>query len=188
MTLYGSFQTAEFRDVFSRIEGVSKRYTLVPFTINGFDSKGKNGKVIAASIIASPELKNLRRELAEELNKIIRREYRQPWDNEGDYWFHTTIAMKDIDRQYGAIWHYINRKEKPHINQHLVRITILGKGRKIIREYDLILKRWLNRREALSRRLYRETVNKLMELQGLPPEQPTSLLNRLKKIFRFLSQ
>jgi 2'-5' RNA ligase len=187
MSLYGPFQTKEFRDVFSRIEKVAKRYTLVPFAVYGFDRHdGKNGKVIAAGITASPELKSLRRELAEELNKIVKRDDRQPWDNEGDYWFHTTIAMKDIDRQFEDIWHYINKKEKPHINQHLVRITILNRRRRIEREYDLTFKRWLTRREALSRHLWRKTVDRLMELQGLPPEQKPLTKTWFHKLFWWL--
>ena len=187
MSLYGPFQTTDFHDVFSRIEKTAKKYTLIPFAVNGFDRHdGKNGKVIAAGITTSPELKRLRRELAEELNKIVKIENRQPWDNEGEYWFHTTIAMQDIDRKFEDIWRYLNKKEKPHINQHLVRITVLNRRRIIEREYDLILKRWLSRREALSRYLWRKTVDRLREIQGLSPEQQSLKRNWLQKLFRFL--
>jgi len=188
ITLYGPSQARSLDSVLSKVERVAKRYTLVPFSIRGFDRhNGKNGKVIAAGITASPELKSLRRELANELNKIVKRDDRQPWDNESDYWFHTTIAMKDIDRQFEAIWHYINKKEKPHINQHLVRITVLNRRRRIEREYDLMFKRWLSRREALSKHWWRKTINKLRELQGLPPEREPSPMNWLQRIFKWLS-
>jgi len=185
MTLYGPSQARSLDSVFSKIEKVAKRYTLVPFVVYAFDShNGKGGKVIGCRINASAELKNLRRELAEELNKIVKIDDRQPWDNEGDYWFHTTIAMKDIDWQFRYIWSYVNKKEKPHINQHLVRITVLNENRKIEREYDLMFKRWLNRREALSNRLWRKTMNKLRQFQNLPPEKPTSLIDWLRKLLR----
>lgn len=188
MTLYGPSQAKSLDSVFSKIEKVAKRYTLVPFSIHGFNRhNGKNGKVMAAGITASPELKSLRRELANELNKIVKRDDRQPWDNESDYWFHTTIAMRDIDRQFEDIWHYINKKERPHINQHLVRITVLNQRRRIEREYDLMFKRWLSRREALSKHLWRKTVNKLRELQGLPPEREPSPMNWLQRISKWLS-
>jgi hypothetical protein len=186
MTLYGPSVSKSYYDTFSRIERVAKRYTLVPFTICDFDCRSsKNGKVIACRINASPELKNLRRELAGELNKIIEMDYRQPWDNVGDYWFHTTIAMNDIDRRFEDICSYVNRKEKPDISQYLVRITVLNRRRRIEREYDLMLRQWLNRREALSRHLWRKTVNKLRELQGLPPERPPSIVDRLRRILGF---
>ena len=184
VTLYGPSQARSLTSVFSKIERVAKKYTLVPFVVCDFDSnKGKT--VIGCRINASVELKNLRRELAEELNKIVKIDDRQPWDNEGEYWFHTTIAMKDIDRKYDQIWRYLSRIEKPHINQYLVRITVLNNRRRIEREYDLMFQRWLSRREALSRYLWRKTINRLRELQGLPSEKPASFITRLKKIFGF---
>ena len=159
---------------------------MVPFDIYDFDlHSGKGGKVIGCRINAPPELKNLRRELAEELNKIVKTADRQPWDNGDDYWFHTTLAMKDIDQKSERIWRYLKEKDKPHINQHLVRITVLNNRRRIEREYDLMFQRWLSRREALSRHLWRKTINRLRELQGLSPEpeKPLSFIDRLKQIF-----
>lgn len=189
VTLYGPSQTRSSHSVFSKIEKVAKRYTLVPFTICDFDwHNGKDGKVIACRINVSPELKNLRRELAEELNKIVKIDDRQPWDNEGAYWFHTTIAMKDIDRKFEDIWSYVNKKDKPHINQHLVRITVLNQKRRIELEYDLMFKRWLSRREALSKRLWWKTVSRLRELRGLPEEEPEiSFFYWLRKTFGWLN-
>jgi len=186
MTLYGPSQATSLDSVFSKIEKVAKRYTLVPFVVCDFDAhNGKDGKTIACRIDASAELKNLRRELAAELNRIVKISDRQPWDNENNYWFHTTIATKDIDRKYDQILRYLSGTQKPNITQHLVRITVLNNRRKIEREYDLMFKRWLSRAEALDKRLWRKTVNKLRELQGLPPERPLSLIEWFKKIFRF---
>ena len=183
MTLYGPAQTKSLQNVLLKIERVAKNYTLVPFKIDSFGWHNEKSRVVAAQITASEELKNLRRELAEELNKVVKKDDRQPWDNGDCYWFHTTLAMKDIDRQFGKIWSYVNSKGKPHINQYLVRITVLNRQRKIEREYDLMFQRWLNRREALSRHLWRQTINRLRELQGLPPERPTSLIDWLKRLF-----
>ncbi len=186
MTLYGPSQTVELQSVFSRIENVARKFTLVPFSVYGFDwHDGEDGKVIAARINASPELKNLRKELAEELAKISAP---QPWDRQSEYWFHTTIAFKDIYQKFDRIRRHLQRKDTPQINQHLVRITVLNSKRKIEREYDLMFKRWLNRREALSKRLFQRTVNRLRELRGLPPERPISLIDWLKKIPGWFNQ
>jgi calcineurin-like phosphoesterase family protein/2'-5' RNA ligase len=181
MTLYGSSQTEKLQSIFSKIEKVAKRYTLVPFSICDLDWKdGKEGKVIAALINASPELRNLRRELAAELSQIS---VPKPWDNQGDYWFHTTIAFKDINKQFDRIWRYLNKKEKPHIDgQYLVRITVLNQKGRIEREYDLILKRWLYRWQVIPPYgwyWWRKTMNKLRELQGLPSKRRKSLWERL---------
>ncbi|MDD5126581.1 MAG: 2'-5' RNA ligase family protein [Dehalococcoidales bacterium] len=187
MTLYGPFQIMERKIVFSSIEKVARNYNLVPFAISDFCyHHGRNGKVIACEINASQELKKLRKELAFELNKTVNEDNRQTWDNDSDYWFHSTIAMKDIDGQFDQIWEYIKTKDKPNIKQYLLRITVLNNRRKIEREYDLMFKRWLSRREALSNRLWQKTVNRLRELQNLPKEKEPSLLDRIKRLFCWL--
>lgn len=184
MTLYGPAQVRALDYVLIKIEKVAKMYTLIPFSICDFDwHDGKDGKVIACLIDASPELKNLRRQLAKELNRIIEIDTRKSWDSTGNYWFHSTIAMSDIDQRFGTIWSYVSKKEKPQINQYMVRITVLNSKREIEREYDLLLQRWLNRSEALDKRLLQKTVNRLRELQGLPPEKPTSFMALFRKLF-----
>ena len=148
MTLYGPSQTTNIHKVFAAIAKIGKHYTLVPFKVEGFGCfDGKGGKVIHAAITASPELKKLRQDLAEKLSKISTP---QPWDALPDYRFHTTIAFKDINYKANQIWRYLKKKEEPCIHQHLLRITILNKNNRILCEYDLVLKRWLNRRQALS--------------------------------------
>jgi 2'-5' RNA ligase len=184
MTLYGPSQTTNIHKVFAAIEKVGKRYTLVPFKVKGFGwFDGKEGKVIHAGIAASTELEKLRQELAEELGKISAP---QSWDTLLDYKFHTTIAFKDINHKFNQIWHYLMIKEALDINQQLLRVTVLNKDRKILREYDLVLKRWLNRRQALSGRWWRRTISKSRELQGLPSERQPSLLDWLREIFKWL--
>lgn len=184
MTLYGPSKTTSVAKVFAAIEEICKRYTQVPFNVEGFGCfNGKEGKVIHASITASSELKKLRQELAKELSKISTP---QPWDALPDYRFHTTIAFKDIDHKFSQIWRYLKAKEEPCINQYLLRITVLDRDRKILREYDLMLKRWLNRQQALSGHWWWRTVNKSRELQGLPSERQPSLLDWLREIFKWL--
>jgi hypothetical protein len=186
MTLYGPSKASSLDSVFSRIDKVAKKHTLVPFVVCDFVSNTDN-TVIGCRINASVELKNLRKELADELNKIVKMDDRQPWDNAGEYWFHTTIAMGDIDRKFRKIWSYVNEKEKPYIKQQLVRITVLNNRRRIEREYDLMFQRWFNRREALSKHLWRKTVYRLIELQGLPPEEEQPTMNWFQRFLKWLS-
>jgi 2'-5' RNA ligase len=92
---YGVPGLVSIRKVLSAVEKVGRNYRLVPFRIEGFDwSNGEKGKVIAANIIVSPELKKLRQELAEELSKICDL---HRFDTQPEFWFHSTIAFKDID-------------------------------------------------------------------------------------------
>ncbi len=65
----------------------------------------------------------------------------------------------------------MGEEHTPAINQHLLRITVLGKRGRIQAEYDLVLKRILSRRQALRRHWWRRTIGKLKELQSTSSAQ-----------------
>jgi len=72
-------------------------------------------------------------------------------------------------RLFRAIKKYFAGAEEvdPGINQHLLRVTVLGRGKRIQAEYDLVLKRLLNRRQSLDGLWRRITIAKLRVLLGL---------------------
>jgi 2'-5' RNA ligase len=155
ITLTGPFETREIKSVIRDVEGVAKNYSLVNFKLKGFGYfNSQNGKVIYADIEPSKELEELRWELTKRLMRYTKL---QKWDKKEDFSFNATIAFKDIDRKFQKMWQYLQSKEEPNINQYLLRITILGKGSRIVAEYDLMLKRILNRRQALSKRIWART-------------------------------
>lgn len=178
--LYGEGKTDDIQKVVSAAERVGRKYTLVPFKIEGFGYFDKPHKVIYLDISPSKELEELRWELSQELRKVSSCHSQ---DRHRKFKFHGTIAFKDIDNKFNRIWSYIKNKEEPDINQYLLRITVIGARRRIVCEYDLVLKKLLNREQALSRYWWRKTLNRLRELQGLPPEKPTSLIDWLKRLF-----
>jgi len=184
ISLYGPGKTEDIRKVISTVENVGRKYSLVPFKVKGFGYFDKTPKVIYFDISPSKELEGLRWELSQELRKVSTG---QSWDSQRNHSFHATIAFRDIDTKFDRIWAYLKNKEKPDINQYLLRVTVIGARGRIVCEYDLVLKRLLNRREALSKFWWRETINRLRELQGLPPEpeKPPSLTERLRKLFGF---
>ena len=184
ISLYGPGRTDDIKKVISAVEKVGRKYSLVPFKVKGFGYFAKTPKVIYFDISPSKELEDLRWELSQELRKVS---IGRSWDRQRNHSFHATIAFKDIDAKFNRIWSYIKSREKPDISQYLLRITVIGTRGRIVCEYDLILKRLLNRREALSKYWWRKTINRLRELQGLPPEpeKPLSLIERLKKLFGF---
>ena len=165
ITLYGPSETGDVRKVVSQVAAVGQKYTLVPFKIKGFDYFDKQGKVVYIDIAPSAELEQLRRELAQTLSSMSTP---QPWDTKPKYEFHSTVAFKDIDKKFGNIWDYVKSREESNIHQYLLRITVLRRNGTILCEYDLVLKRLLSRREALSKAVWTKTINKLRELQGLP--------------------
>jgi 2'-5' RNA ligase len=155
ISLAGPFETRDIERVIRDVESVAKNYNLVNFKLKGFRYfNNPVGKVIYADIEPSKELEELRWELAKRLMKYAEL---KEWDKNKKFSFHATIAFKDIDRKFSDIWRYLKRKEVPNINQHLLRITIL-RNSKILYEYDLMLKRLLTRREALSKRIYKKTI------------------------------
>lgn len=181
ITLYGPSKTDNMKRIVSEVEKIGRNYTLVPFKIKGFGcTHSSENRVIYLDITPSLELEELRQDLAQRLSKISTH---QPWDTKGKYLFHSTIAFKDIDKKFSRMWPYIKAMEEPNINQHLLRITVVGAHRRILCEYDLVLKRMLNRREALSKTWWRKTINRLRELQGLPQENEQSAFIRFVKRF-----
>jgi len=187
ISLYGPGKTDDIKKVISAVEKVGRKYALVPFKIKGFGFFDRSSKVIYFDITPSQELEDLRWQLSQELRKISTC---QPWDNKRSHSFHATIAFRDINAKFNRIWSYLKSREEPNINQHLLRITILGARGKIAYEYDLVLKRLLNRREALSKFWWRRTINRLRELQGLPPEpeRPSSLIERIRRLFAWFDK
>lgn len=176
---YGSQGMVDIRKLCAAVKKVGEKYILVPFKVEGFGwDNGEEGKVIAANMTASPELKKLRQELAEELSKICTP---HRFDTKPNFWFHSTIAFKDIDGKFDRIWRYLNKKQTVSINQHLVRITVL-KNSKIIGEYDLELKRWLSRWQVIPPYgwyWWRKTMNKLRELHDSSQKRKPSLWKRI---------
>jgi len=154
ITIFGPFTTRHERKMVSEVANVGREFTLVPFIVKGFDYFDKEHKVIYLNVNPSAELKKLRQELGQRLGRISNS---QPWDNQKQFQFHSTVAFRDIDRKFSKIWEYMKEKEEPNIKQHLLRITIL-KGKRILYEYDLILKKLLNRRQALSRYWLNKTI------------------------------
>jgi 2'-5' RNA ligase len=158
ITMFGPFTTRNERKMISEVANVAKNYTLVPFTVKGFNYfDNPSNKVIYLDIEPSEELKQLRYELSSRLRKITSTKSSQDRKSKDNFYFHATIAFKDIDRKFDKIWHYLKKKEEPNINQHLVRITIL-KGRRILREYDLLQKRLLTRKQSLNHQLFLQTI------------------------------
>jgi len=154
ITLFGPFTTKHERKIVSEVVNIGREFSLVPSIVKGFNYFDKEHKVIYLDVNPSAELEELRRELAQRLSKISDS---QPWDNQKQFQFHSTVAFRDIDRKFPKIWEYIKEKEEPNIKQHLLRITIL-KGKRILYEYDPILKKLLNRRQALSRYWLNKTI------------------------------
>ncbi len=85
-----------------------------------------------------------------------------------------------FSKLFNVIKRYIFRLEEdsnPNISLCLLRVTVLGRGSRIQCEYDLVLKKLLSRREALSRYWYHRSVVRLQELLNPLKKQKSPVSN-----------
>jgi calcineurin-like phosphoesterase family protein/2'-5' RNA ligase len=186
VTLYGQSETGTISRVVSEVERIGRNHALVPCRIKGpvWFIKKNGEKVICLDVEPSPALQNMRWDLAEALRGIsVPREY----DRQRDFRFHITIADNVTDTEFPRIWRYVKSRERPDMAQHVARVTVLDGRRRIIREYDMVLGRLLDRRQALSSQWLRRTTARLRELQGLPKTETPSIRDRFNLLVRELS-
>lgn len=160
ITLFGPFRCRSINDVINTIGEIGSSCSELRYELDGFDyfelkkkflflttSIRKN--VIFLKIVPSEELRYFRYNLAKKLLKITDATD-VDHDSREKFQFHATIAMKDIDKKFNAIWEYLKNYE---IKSEGIcyRITLLRKG-KIMYEYDLKNKKLLTRRQALAYR------------------------------------
>ena len=169
ITLFGPFTTRYEEKMVSEVINVAKKFTLVPFKVKGFNFfDNATNKAIYLDIEPSEELKQLRYELSNRLRKITNTKSSQDRKNKNAFHFHAPISFKDIDKKFDQIqshltkieWNYRKKMEEPDINQYLLRINIL-KGGRLLCEYDILQKRRLNRIQALSKHIHKQTINML---------------------------
>lgn len=166
ITLFGPFNTSDERKVVSAFHKICKKHGLIYFKLKGFGRFDK--RVIFVDIIPSEGLKVFRKELANELTKLrnffIFKTVRTKGvtDNKEEHFFHATIAFKDIQDKFDKIFSYLNRKHNPHLNQRLIRATLIKNG-KILYEYDFLQRRLLNRQQALNKQIWRRTISLMKE-------------------------
>ena len=167
ITLFGPFTTSYEKRMVSEVINIAEKYTLVPFKVKGFNFvDNATNKVIYLDTEPSEELKQLRFELSNRLRKITNTKSSQDRKSKNKFHFHAPITFEDIDKKFDQIWSYLKKKEEMNIdiNQYILRITILKDG-KFLCEYDLLLKRRLNRIQALSKHIYRQTIDTLKKEQ-----------------------
>lgn len=191
-----------FREVRRAIERSAENIHELPFTIDGWDAKTtQHGKVIAFGIDPSPDLQTFRRQLTAGLCPITVIDNTWDCSRDGG-WFHITLAMRLTERNYRSVWNYLNSspgtsrsgisssllsrllslifrnparqggKVRPvHLPASGLRVAIIL-NRRILFEYDLLQKRWLDRREALDGREYARTLRHFRKYRGFELTTP----------------
>jgi len=174
ITLVGPLNTNNEKRLVKEITEVCKQYELVKFKLDGFDNF--EDRVIYVRIKPSDELKKLRSELVERLEKFCDL---SELDHESRFIFHTTLVMKDIHRKFKRIWKYLQTWKIPKMDQYVLRVTII-KNRRILAEYDLIQGKGLDRSESLDREIHRKTMKKLEKIREASDIEFEDVSNRKK--------
>lgn len=155
VSLVGPFTTNDEKRLINEIVNISSKFELVAYSFNGFRSFGNwlvGNRVLAVNIEPSQELVSLQSSLVDSLKDFCELcKYDKRWKP------HATLAFKDIDAKFNQIKTYLDKSNCPSVSNHVLRVTLL-KNSKILCEYDFLLKRTLNRREALDRNNRKSTL------------------------------
>lgn len=150
ITLVGGFSTNYENRLIKDFESVCSRVGLIGYVIEGIDVFVDTG-VIYLDIQPSKELITFRRELRDRLCKYCNL---SKWDFVEPFEFHSTVVMHQSLEKISAIKRDLKYQRYSH---RMLRATLLKDG-KILVEYDFLLKKVLNRREALSKQVLDKTL------------------------------
>ncbi|MEX0920379.1 MAG: 2'-5' RNA ligase family protein [Candidatus Pacearchaeota archaeon] len=165
ITIVAPFSTSNQKRLVKDFKQVCENHPLIRFNISGFGSFSKT-RVVYREIKPSKELIGFRRDLINKLKSYCIlsstdvRSFLGLFKMIREYHPHATIAMKLEKNKFEKIKKYMDRKRESNLRYTLARVTLI-KNKRILYEYDFLLKRLLNRREAKSKRLYTKTINLL---------------------------
>jgi 2'-5' RNA ligase len=155
ITLVGPLKTRNEKKLISDFAKICSHTKLMRFKGKGFGTFDNN-RVVYVHIGASEKLNDLRNNLVSALRPYCSL---QPHDKKQDadrFKFHSTLAMKLNQDEFQLIKNYINKKPAPNFTQIVMRISLLKNGR-ILREYDFLQRKLLNRKQALNRNITRRS-------------------------------
>jgi 2'-5' RNA ligase len=156
VTIIAPFYTNKQKQLVSDFNNICKKHSLIKFKINGYGCFD-NSKVVYINIKPSNELIQFRKELIKQIKKYSTL---KDYDSKDNYKPHATLAMKLNNVQFNKIKNYVLKNRGVSKDYSMVRTTLI-KGNKILYEYDFLLRRLLNRREAKSKIIYSKTISKL---------------------------
>lgn len=156
ITIVGPCTTRDEQRLIKEVERIVSEYDRVGFWLDGFGSFP--GRAVYANICPSYELAQMRWRLVQSLKEFCQL---QDHDHECKFRAHATLCLNtDLksEQKFDKILEYLNTWTIAEMKSYVLRVTILGSNRRILCEYDLMLKRMLSRTEALDRRMFRDTV------------------------------
>ena len=155
ISLLGPFTTNNEAKLISDFARICSKTKLLKFKLKGFGTFDSN-RVIYVKINASDSLNDFRIKLTNTLRKYCKVKPHDKKNEKEKFAYHSTIVMKLTEKKFNQIKKYINSKPKPNYSQIVMRITLLKRG-KILKEYDFMQRRLLNRNQSLNRNTTRKS-------------------------------
>lgn len=165
ITIVGPCHTRDGKKLIKEVQGVVKKYDLVGFRFGGFGIFP--GRAVYASILPSEELMEMRAELVKKLEKFCEM---PSHDHNPEFSAHATLCLNsyfsrrannNIDRTFDKILEFLGTWKISEAELYVLRVAIIGRDSRIVCEYDLMLKKMLNRSEALDRKTFKKTMKVL---------------------------
>lgn len=151
ITLVGPFDTRAEHLVIRTFESVCSNFKNLAYMIDDVKTFRSTG-VVYLNVIPNQQLRSFRKTLYKSLKPCC--EFPAI---ENEFVFHATVANHVSEQQLNAIKYNVPKMKFQHV---VMRVTLLKNGH-ILREYDLLLRRSLNRYEALNWSVMQQTWNAL---------------------------
>ena len=158
ISLVGPLSTNDEKRLVADFLNICKKQEIMEFNVVGFNTFEDN-RVVFIDIQPDVKMEEFRRELSETLRPYCSL---KQYDFQENFNFHATIAMDLNPKKFQQVKNYIDKKQEPSFKHILMRVTII-KNQRILYEYDFMLRKILNRKEAKSQAILSKTFSELKE-------------------------
>lgn len=155
ITLVGPITTNKERRLISDFARICSKTELMKFKGDGFGTFDNN-RVVFVNIGAGEKLNEFRINLVNALRPYCNLQSQDKKNEKDRFGYHSTLAMKLNQNEFNSIKNHIKNKPIPNFTQIVMRVTLLKDGR-ILREYDFLQRKLLNRRQALNKHITRRS-------------------------------
>jgi|SRR3989339_638468 len=155
ISLVGPFTTTNEKRLLSDFGRICSESPMMKFKGKEFGTFDSN-RVVFVNILPNERFNEFRVNLSKTLKEYCKLPAHNKREEKDRFGYHSTLAMNLNPREFDLIKRYIKNKSPPDFTQIVMRITLLRNG-KILREYDFLQRKLLNRRQALDRNLLRHS-------------------------------
>jgi hypothetical protein len=161
ISLVGPFTTTNEQRLLSDFGRICSETPLMKFKGKGFGTFDPN-RVVFFKIIPDERFNEFRIRLSKTLKEYCKLPAHNKREDADRFGYHSTLAMNLNPNEFNSIKNHIKNKPAPDFTQIVMRVTLLRHGR-ILREYDFIQRKLLNRGQALNKHITRRSKTLLKE-------------------------